>query len=57
MHHTFKGIYIKSQWSDEPSATAEISNVLYEDVIMDGPTQARLPAAHAWRAAWDGSPA
>jgi polygalacturonase len=41
MHHTFKGIYMKSQWSDQPGATAEISNVLYEDIQMDGPTQVR----------------
>jgi polygalacturonase len=39
MHHTFKGIYVKSGSSFDPAATAEISNILYENISMDGPTQ------------------
>ena len=60
MYHTFKGIYIKSQYSDEPNATAEITGLLYEDIEMDGPTQVPIwvgPAqeadsAHACSLAW-----
>eukprot|EP00931_Biecheleriopsis_adriatica_P088848 TRINITY_DN63087_c0_g1_i1.p1 TRINITY_DN63087_c0_g1~~TRINITY_DN63087_c0_g1_i1.p1 ORF type:complete len:477 (-),score=57.00 TRINITY_DN63087_c0_g1_i1:104-1534(-) len=39
MHHTFKGIYIKSQNTEDAAASGEISNILYEDVIMEAPTQ------------------
>merc|ERR1712241_1183925 len=39
MHHTFKGIYIKSQNTRDTKATAELTNIVYEDVDMDGPTQ------------------
>ena len=39
MHHTFKGIYMKSGSSSDPSASAEITNILYEDVFMDAPSQ------------------
>ena len=39
MHHTFKGIYIKSGSSFDPHASAEISNVLYEEIEMDAPSQ------------------
>ncbi|KAL1524215.1 hypothetical protein AB1Y20_019123 [Prymnesium parvum] len=39
MHHTFKGIYMKSQYNDDPKATAEITNILYDRVEMDSPTQ------------------
>eukprot|EP01084_Bolivina_argentea_P063298 115620_1 len=36
MHHTFKGIYMKSR---PDSGTGSISNVLYENIWMDRPTQ------------------
>ena len=39
MHHTFKGIYVKSQNTAEPNTTGEITDILYEDVFMDAPTQ------------------
>tara|TARA_B110000208_G_C11651170_1_gene388056 strand:+ start:196 stop:777 length:582 start_codon:yes stop_codon:yes gene_type:complete len=40
MHHTFKGIYIKSSNANtDPNATAEITNVLYEDILIDEPEQ------------------
>ena len=37
MHHTFKGIYIKSD--PGPLGTAEISNILYENITMNSPEQ------------------
>lgn len=39
MFHTFKGIYMKSQNSPDPKATGEISNILYEDIFMERPSQ------------------
>ena len=39
MHHTFKGIYVKSGSSFDPEASGEISNILYENIVMDAPTQ------------------
>jgi hypothetical protein len=41
MHHTFKGIYIKSgnRAHPDPSATAEITNILYENITMVEPEQ------------------
>jgi len=39
MHHTFKGIYIKSQNTADPKATGEITNILYEDIVMEAPEQ------------------
>jgi len=39
MYHTFKGIYIKSQNTPDTHATGEITNLLYEDVVMDAPSQ------------------
>ena len=41
MHHTFKGIYLKTRWSDSgPVGTAaSISDVLYENIYMDSPEQ------------------
>lgn len=41
MHHTYKGIYIKSsnQAHPDPRATAEITNILYEDIVMEQPEQ------------------
>jgi|UPI00048B52A5 hypothetical protein len=39
MHHTYKGIYIKSGNSFDPQASGEITNVLYEDIVMDAPEQ------------------
>ena len=41
MHHTYKGLYVKSGSSIDVRASAEISDVLYESISMDGPTQAR----------------
>mmetsp|Transcript_9630 Transcript_9630/g.21401 ORF Transcript_9630/g.21401 Transcript_9630/m.21401 type:complete len:467 (-) Transcript_9630:61-1461(-) len=42
MFHTFKGIYMKSQNSPEPQASGEISNILYEDIYMERPTQVAI---------------
>lgn len=42
MHHTFKGIYIKSGSSFDPSASGEITNILYEDIVMDTPSQVSI---------------
>eukprot|EP00658_Telonema_sp_P-2_P060320 TRINITY_DN49267_c0_g1_i1.p1 TRINITY_DN49267_c0_g1~~TRINITY_DN49267_c0_g1_i1.p1 ORF type:complete len:461 (-),score=57.61 TRINITY_DN49267_c0_g1_i1:259-1641(-) len=39
MHHTFKGIYVKSGSSDDPAASAEITNILYHDIFMEAPSQ------------------
>ena len=39
MHHTFKGIYIKSGNSFDPEASGEITNILFEDIFMDAPEQ------------------
>lgn len=39
MHHTYKGIYIKSGNSYDPTASGEITNILYEDIYMDEPEQ------------------
>merc|ERR1712196_53678 len=41
MHHTFKGIYIKSgnRAEPDPSATAEITQILYQNVTMVEPEQ------------------
>jgi polygalacturonase len=39
MHHTYKGIYIKSGNSFDPDASGEITNILYEDILMDAPEQ------------------
>mmetsp|Transcript_12981 Transcript_12981/g.20812 ORF Transcript_12981/g.20812 Transcript_12981/m.20812 type:complete len:446 (-) Transcript_12981:138-1475(-) len=39
MHHTFKGIYVKSGNSTDLSASAEITNILFEDIEMDTPEQ------------------
>ncbi|CAJ1364548.1 unnamed protein product [Effrenium voratum] len=39
MFHTFKGIYMKSQNTPEPNASGEITNILYEDITMDEPSQ------------------
>ena len=39
MHHTYKGIYIKSGNSFDPSASGEITNILFENVVMDEPEQ------------------
>lgn len=39
MHHTFKGIYVKSGNSTDALASAEISRLTFEDVVMDAPSQ------------------
>ena len=42
MHHTYKGIYVKSAnraVPPPPSYTAEITNILYENIVMDEPEQ------------------
>mmetsp|Transcript_2773 Transcript_2773/g.5697 ORF Transcript_2773/g.5697 Transcript_2773/m.5697 type:complete len:451 (-) Transcript_2773:29-1381(-) len=40
MHHTFKGVYMKSAYSnDEPGISAEITDILYENITMDKPEQ------------------
>ena len=41
MHRTFKGIYLKTRWSDSGPIgdAASISNVLYENIVMDEPEQ------------------
>jgi hypothetical protein len=40
MPHTFKGIYMKTRWSDgAPDGTASISDILYENITMDEPEQ------------------
>ena len=39
MHHTFKGIYIKSGNSFDPEASGEITNILFENIFMDAPEQ------------------
>ena len=40
MHHTFKGIYVKSGSSSDALASGEITNIRYEDILMDTPSQA-----------------
>ena len=41
MHHTFKGIYMKSasRAHPDPKASAEITNILYENITMEAPEQ------------------
>ena len=39
MHHTFKGIYVKSGSSSDALASGEITNIRYEDILMDTPSQ------------------
>eukprot|EP00937_MAST-01D_sp_MAST-1D-sp2_P002275 g2275.t1 len=39
MDRTFKGIYVKSGNSFDPQATAELTDILYEDIDMDSPSQ------------------
>ena len=41
MHKTFKGIYLKTRWSDSGPVgeSASISDVLYENIVMDEPQQ------------------
>ena len=41
MHHTFKGIYMKSasRAHPDPRASAEITNILYENITMEEPEQ------------------
>jgi len=38
--HSFKGIYMKSRWSDEgPSPNIFIKDILYENIVIDQPKQ------------------
>jgi len=41
LHHTFKGIYMKTRWYDVGpiGETAMISNILYENITIDEPEQ------------------
>ncbi|GMH78956.1 hypothetical protein TrST_g4445 [Triparma strigata] len=39
MSNTFKGVYMKSAASDDPDATAEVTDILYENITMDKPEQ------------------
>jgi polygalacturonase len=41
MHRTFKGIYMKTRWSDSGPVgeSASISNILYQNITMDAPQQ------------------
>ena len=40
MHHTFKGIYLKvDNHVTDPNASAEITNILYENITMEEPEQ------------------
>ena len=41
MHHTLKGIYMKSanRAHPDPNATAEITDILYENITMEAPEQ------------------
>ena len=41
MHHTYKGIYMKSgnRAHPDPKATAEITDILYENITMEAPEQ------------------
>jgi len=41
MPHTFKGIYMKTRWSDKGPVglNASITNILYENITMDSPEQ------------------
>ena len=40
MHHTYKGIYMKvDNHVTNPNATAEITNILYENITMEEPEQ------------------
>ena len=39
MHHTFKGIYVKSGSSFDAAASGEITNVLFENITIDTPSQ------------------
>lgn len=39
MHNTFKGIYIKGGSSFDPQASGEITDILYENVVMEEPEQ------------------
>ena len=38
-HHTFKGIYVKSGNSFDPAASAEITDIRFENITMDEPEQ------------------
>ncbi len=39
--YTVKGVYMKTRWSDSGpvGAAASISNILYENLVMDSPEQ------------------
>ena len=39
MHHSFKGIYVKSGNSFDTEASAELTNILFENITMDEPEQ------------------
>ena len=39
MHHTFKGIYVKSGNSFDSLASAEMQGITFENVTMDSPEQ------------------
>lgn len=41
MHKTFKGIYLKTRWSDSAPVgdSASISDILYENIVIDEPQQ------------------
>eukprot|EP00948_MAST-09A_sp_MAST-9A-sp1_P003104 g3104.t1 len=39
MHHTYKGIYVKTGNSFDASASGELTNILYENITMDSPGQ------------------
>jgi polygalacturonase len=41
LENTFKGIYMKTRWSDSAPVgdTASISNILYENIIINNPIQ------------------
>jgi polygalacturonase len=39
MPNSFKGLYLKSRPESDPQATGEITDVLYENIVMNNPTQ------------------
>jgi len=41
LHNTVKGIYLKTRWNDKAPIgdAASISNILFENIVMDAPEQ------------------
>ena len=39
MKNTVKGLYLKSRWATGPNITAEITDITYENIVIDEPEQ------------------